>query len=455
MPWGVFLVLVAYTYAWFYETPYLGFYFAGSSGKITKVFTEDPPMGVLTVGDTITHIDGQSLHDRNQQLFSPYFGHYSDGDLIPMTITKSNGETIHLQWEYLGFTRIELFERINSAWWISWIFFLTGTIAYLSIRPRDRKWRLFVAFNYLTGVWLMMGNGLSTYNTWLSGLLLHVCVWISLPLYLQLSWVFPEPFFKATNRQIWVSEIVITGIAIELAVADIYDALPTRSYINAFLITLVISLVLMLFHLFLQKSARPSILLLFRFGLLSFLPMIIVAMLSIFMDIPALSLGASTVFLILMPFGFYYAIFRHRLGNLEFRTNRALSLVIFTFLIISLFSLILGFLQVRLGFGELFFLVSIASIMVATTTALIFFPYFQKFIERYILRIPYISSDLVSVFSEQITTAPSIERLVDIILEQILPYLLIRQSTLISLTAKSRYGPGLYREVGSYRPTEV
>lgn len=439
VPWLVLIVLVVYTYAWFYESPYLGFFYSGSSGKIAYVFADNPEQLPLKVGDTITHINGRTLQEQNLPKFAPFFDDLSTGDTLPITIINHEERRVDIQWEYIGFTRAELFERINSAWWVSWIFYLAGTIAYLTIRPRDRKWRLFIALNYITAIWILMGNGLAVYNVWGSCLLLHICVWLSLPIYLQLNWVFPEPFFKVTQRQRLISEGVLLTIAIKLSVADLYSALPGKAYINAFLYTLVASLILLLLHFFLQKSARPSILLLFRFALLSFLPLIIVTLLSQFMEVPTLSTGAATTFLIILPFGYYYAIFRHRLGNLEFRANRALSLVIFLFLLITVFSLLLGALQVRLGFGELFFFVNVSSIVVATVIALLFFPTFQKLVERYILHIPPAENDLVTMFSEQITTASSSERLVEIIQNQLLPVLLIRQSALINLNSEATF----------------
>lgn len=439
IPWLMFIFLVAYNYAWFYEAPFLGFAYASSSGKVTYIYADRTEPLPMEVGDTITHINGRTLSEHNRPRIAPFFAGFDQGDLIPITIIDSAGETKDIQWKYAGFTRTELFERINSAWWISLIFFLAGTVAYLTIRPRDQKWRLFVTFNYFTAIWLLMGNGISTYNIWGSALLLRIFVWLSLPVYLQLSWVFPEPLLKTTQRQRWISIGIIYALTVELIIADLYNALPGRAFINSFLISLVVSLILLLLHFLIQKSSRPSILLLFRFALISFAPMILVAVLSNFMEIPPLSLGAATTFLIILPFGYYYAIFRHRLGNLEFRANRTLSLVIFLFLLITLFSLLLGALQVRLGFDDSFFLVSIMSIVIAIVTSLFVFPSFQKIVERYILGIPFANKDLVSMFSEQITTASSTDRLVEIIQEQILPVLLIRQSALINLTSKSQF----------------
>jgi len=97
---------------------------------------------------------------------------------------------------------------------------------------------------------------------------------------------------------------------------------------------------------------------------------------------------------------------------------------------VLVFGTLLAFLQLRFEINQTFFSISLAVALLGSIVTLAFFHGFQSFVERYILRIPFPTSDIVNTFSEQITTASSTEKLVKIIQTQILPAMLIRQSAL-------------------------
>jgi signal transduction histidine kinase len=447
LPWLVFAVFTIYTYGWFFEAPYLGFFYASSTGKVLFVTLKDPEASSLLVGDTITQINNIPVNEYYRDYAHPVFDGFSEGDLIPLTVIDQTGETRHIEWKYVGFTRAEFLERIYSGWWVNLIFFAAGTMAFFTVRPRDKIWRLFIAMNYLTAVWLIMGFGPSTYNLWGSLLILRIMVWISIPAYIELNWVFPKPFFDAPPRFKWLPETVLFILAATLGILGITGILPFQSYYHAFIITILLCFGLLILHYIFQKESRPSISLLLRFALISFTPLIITLFLNQILNVSTLSLGGATTFIIILPIGYYYAIFRHRLGNLEFRANQTISIVIYICLLVVIFTLLLSFLQIMFHLNQVFFAISLTAVLLAALSSLAFFNQFQRFVERRVLRIPFPTTDIVNTFNEQITTASSTNRLVDILRTHILPAMLIRQSALFMIDSRQHlttiYADGL------------
>ncbi|HEU0075100.1 MAG TPA: ATP-binding protein [Dehalococcoidia bacterium] len=125
-----------------------------------------------------------------------------------------------------------------------------------------------------------------------------------------------------------------------------------------------------------------------------------------------------------------YAIFKQRLGTVEFRANRLLTgyafFLVYITLFIALFLIsarILPFEQSPIASS---LLVSILFVTIATASR----RHFEALVARVIHRIHYSQEEILGLFAERLPTAFDHHRLVRIIQEEILPTLLVRQSAL-------------------------
>ena len=76
------------------------------------------------------------------------------------------------------------------------LFWLTGTMAVLFLRPRDERWFAFVGFQYVTALWTSAGF-LSATRLAYSSVLFHAVIWFFLPLSIHLHAVFARQSPKA------------------------------------------------------------------------------------------------------------------------------------------------------------------------------------------------------------------------------------------------------------------
>lgn len=86
----------------------------------------------------------------------------------------------------------KLSKNLNSGWWLPYVVWMAGTATLLFIRPKDLRWRLLVAFNYFTALWLVTGSGPAKWHLWGSALFMRMAIWMTIPVYLHLHWVFPR-----------------------------------------------------------------------------------------------------------------------------------------------------------------------------------------------------------------------------------------------------------------------
>ena len=133
------------------------------------------------------------------------------------------------------------------------------------IRPKDNRWLLMALFNFLTAIWLIAGSGVSAFHVWNSALVLRMAVFLCVPVYLHLHWVFPQPLGK-------IPPIVlgsIYAITLVLVIAQWFQILPSNFYLLGFLVAIGGSFILLLIHILRQPSARRDFRLLFVAALLA------------------------------------------------------------------------------------------------------------------------------------------------------------------------------------------
>jgi len=420
LPWLVLIILLFYSYINFFQHPF-GFSWL-SNGTINRVFVEQTGTPTLKVGDRIAQIGSLRWDAFHSDLRRPFFEGVKQGQATAIQVER-NGQLITVAWILPGVNRAEQLNALANQWPIAYFFWIAGLLTVIFLRPKDERWWLLVAFNFVTAIWLVAGSGLSNYHLWYSALVLRIAIWLSLPIYLHLHWVFPRPL------GILPKPLVILGylVAVLLMVGQWFQIFSGSLYFMGFLIAILGSLILLIVHFFRQVEVRREVLFMTLLGFFAFLPIIVVTAAYTFVDnVPLI----STLFLInfvTIPFAYLYIAFRRQLGGLELRMNRLISAYFFIVLValvgIPLFAVADGWLPTP---DNTLVVGSIAS-LIAAALAIWCFPYFQSFLERRLLGILVTPAQLQQNYSAQTSASTSINALVDMLKDVMLPSLLVRE----------------------------
>ncbi len=100
-----------------------------------------------------------------------------------------------------------------------------------------------------------MGGGASGYHLFYSALLLRSAIWISVPVYLHLHWIFPRPLEKLPLILVWIVYLIAMG----LAVVQWFQWIPSSFYLLGFLIAIVGSIILLIIHAIKQTDMRREL----------------------------------------------------------------------------------------------------------------------------------------------------------------------------------------------------
>jgi len=506
LPWLVLAILVAYTYAKFFVVPHPGFDF--SDGKINLIHISTPD-NQLMIGDQLVQVGPMDMAEFAADPKLVLFENVQVGDAVPIVFER-DGEVKSIDWEYVGQNRAALLEDINGLWWIPYVFWLAGTAALLFIRPRDLRWKLLIAFNFLTAIWFAAGSGPSRWHVWHSMFVLRAGVWFCVPVYLHFHWVFPRPL-RQLPKIVW---IILYAAGLLLAAAEWLNLLPLSAYFSGFLLSLVGSLVLLGLHFIFQPEQRPNLrLLILAVGIILIPPIGIGLFEFLGINLPASQAGGTLLAFPALPGAYFITSIRAQFPTLkdrirQFIRNYVIAILITTLLIIGLtvfiaqfpwqdsslgiglaiipilailaiFSLLPFFaipalaastyqpgpvdgqLQLRanrilasftflilvgagltLGAAIVFhyagndiykIMGGIGAIFAAILLSVYGFPGYRRFVERRILGIKLPPAGMVATYADRIITRLNRTDLAQLLQDEILPSLLIRQAALVPL----------------------
>jgi len=432
LPSTILLFLLIYTYAKFFEHPYVGFRL-DSAGNVFEIFVEQQTEPFLQVGDRVIEINRVKWEDFKADLRKTILTNVHPNQVIDLLV-KRGGQELLIPWKFAGPNPREIRDLVISEGWLGYFFWGVGTFALLMLRPKDERWRLFIAFNYLTGCFLVLGSGVSSHHIWGSAILLRIFVWFCIPVYLHLHWIFPKPLGQLPKVVIGVGYLS-AGI---LAIAQWFQTLPKDLYFIGYLLAVLGSVILLIIHAVKQPETRRDLGVLFQVIGVAFIPSVVVGIIGGFLKGNLASLlpwigGGALLSLPLFPVAYVYAVHRHRLGNLELRVNNLLSSFLFLTLVGTISLLLIMLMATQFSsagtgvvFGTMGFL--LASVMVFLGHS----P-FQSFFERRILGIPLPSKRLLETYSTEITTSLSLSELVRVLQEKVFPSLLIRQFAFLQI----------------------
>jgi two-component system, sporulation sensor kinase E len=428
----------------------------------------------LQVGDRLIRVGDLSaeefLGDRRRILF----GGYSPGDAVPITFLRG-GEEQTVNWRLPGPTAAGRAYRLSISLLLCIPYWLTGTVTLLLVRPRDLRWCLFITLNYLTAIWLAVGIH-STLRVAYVCLMQHSLAWLLVPVYLHFHLIVPSPLLRHHQRHFLPPLYATAAI---LAVLELLQALPGAVFNLGLLMAFLGSIGPMAVRLFIKSHAPDRVtirLMLVGIGLSGF-PATVLWAVPALSGIPLLT-GLSFLYvaacaLPLLPLFYLYAIFKRRLGSLEFRANRLLGVYGFLLLYVTAFIVVFLIASHWLGpsGGSLVFHVVILIVFVVAAMPL--HRWFQRQIDRLAYGAKYDPDHIVHVFASRIPGTLNIETLAHVLADDVAPSLLIRQSALFLLREEkatpvyaSDVGPlempetfqqvhQLLARAGRYRPSSV
>lgn len=440
---GVLLVGLFYTVVYALAVPYPGLDYDSR----WQVLALENPCNVnpvwcaardksLRIGDQMLAIGDLTYQEYKAAFAAVPFAGSHPGDIVPVTFVR-DGEVRQTTWQMLGPTGAARTIRLTGLL-IFLPFWLAGTGVLLFLRPRDQLWLLLVAFTYTTAVWIAAGIPSTSHIAGSLTLLLSLS-WLLLPIYVHLHLIVPSSILTRRARYFFILPLyVLSGI---IAVTQFFRPFPTSATWLAVLLATGGSLILLLIRLIQQRAARARLALrLMVAGVgLAFGPGIVLWVIPSLLSSSTaglLTIGVMTGAISILPFFYIYALYKHRLGNLEFRANRALSL--FSFLVVYvtvfMFVFVVGSQWVQLSNSALAF--ALISSVAFVTLALPLRVPFQRLIDRLAYGTEHNPDDIIRSFANEIPRALHREALVHLLTTEVTPSLLIRQSALYLMNGR-------------------
>jgi PAS domain S-box-containing protein len=437
---SLILLLPCLYYPYVSDTPALDFTMNPKNWKVMSITSRScpDPTDCLELGDEVLSIGAVTFDAFHRDRLLSYMDGFDEhGDATVRLRRGGQIRTIriHIDREHPLRPR-----RTHLSLFFPLIFWLMGTFVIIFLRPRDERWLVLVLFSYVTALWLASGWASARH---LSGstIVFHVFIWFFLPLTVHLHTLLPNSLL---DRR-WRLLIPLYGLSTLMMVLDAAQLLRGLEYVVSFLMGIVLSLVLLVVRLFLPgdpavKVANRIMLygVLLGFGPMIFFTIIVPAFLppgrfSIdgYGPLYVWMLLLTMITLPIMPMSYIYAIYKHHLGALEFRANRLLGVYSFASLFITFYVVVLFFVSTRWApMSDSALATTLATSLLFLSGALALRGRFQSLVDRHVFGVKYTPDEVIEIVSERIPTAFNRTVLAQVVVGEILPTLLVRQSAL-------------------------
>lgn len=417
------IFLLFYVYSQMFIAPYIGFDFEPSTGEIRFLFVN---MGDadLRIGDRIRQVNGVLWTDYRTKMLGQLFPPVNTEDIITIRFLRGDEERT-VEWIVPGYNVREFVTRLFGFAVLGLIFWLAGVATILIVRPKDERWLLLIAFYFITATWITIGSG-ARWGIFYSHIVMRFAFWIAIPIYLHLHWVFPQPI-RPLPWPVWgllyFASLIMVGL-------QWLRLLPYLLAYTAFALTLLISLVLIVLHYLREPQNRRQIRTLTLLNAFGLLPTALLATLAAVGTVPK-SYSFGLPFLILIPAAYFYAAYRRHFSEHSLRTNRAISLIIYLVLIALVGTGTLAVALNTVNFPGFHLMVASSFLVFTAAVSIVFFPTFQRAIERHLLKIPLAPERIAHTYAARITRSLDTASLTRLIENEVLSSLLIHQSALL------------------------
>lgn len=431
------LLLAFYTYVYFAGIPYVGFNWDPGSGRVMAVSDDGP----VHNNDRLVQVGGVTFEAFRANQRQRLFQDAQPGQPLPLIVSRA-GELIPVSVRVAATpSQADLWGRASSQWFLAWIFWLFGTLTLAFVRPRDNRWRLLITFNALMAVNLITSVAARDHAAE-SAIVGRMAIWLSAPVAWHLHWIFPQPL-RRVPRGVWAA---LHAAASLMAVLEWFRAPPAWLYQAALLAALLGIFIPLIARLFVRGQSRLARYL-WGLSVLAILPTILLGVASLLLPDEAELYGFLGVLFgwPALPAMYFFAAYRRQLGDLETRTSRAISLYLYAVAFVAALSLVLPLVDARWPFQTSPVLAATLAAVGGGLAAIWLYAPFQQAVDRYLLGVRHQPAQLLAAYSTRLTASSDRGHLVRLLRDELLPSLLVRQSTLISLEAAGAL-TALYRE---------
>lgn len=319
LPWVVLAVVVFLTYLNFFQAPYPGFGF-GSDGRLDMLYDGANPGGTLRLGDRILQIGDVTWEAFEVDLRQAFFQGVQPGDVVLIEIER-DGQRQLVDWVYPGPIPDNVVSRLAGVWWLTYVFWIAATATLFFMRPKDLRWKLFIAFNYLTAIGLASGGVLSHWHIGHAALILRSAVWLALPVYLHFHWVFPRPVYRLPAA-LWGA---LYALGAAFALGEWFQILSSDLFYLGFAAAVVLGGLFLLVHLAFQPDFRRDILILLASIILILVPPMITTLSALRgQHLTNYQQATSLLTLPALPGIYFFMVYRRQFRDLDRMARRPL-----------------------------------------------------------------------------------------------------------------------------------
>ncbi len=422
---GVLGVLLVFTYAYLVLQPYKGFSYIPQTGEIARVFIPGIEGQEILDEDVLLGIDGISFETFTRDRSRYPFDGWEAGKTIRLII-KRGDTVVSVAWDLPGWNLAENRARLFGTYILGFIFWLAGVLCWFFVRPGDLRRTLLTIFFFSNAIFIVLTSVASS-HLFFSATLARSMTWLLIPIYFHLHWYFPQRL-GALNPGVIIA-LYYVGFA--MAVAEMFHTLPDVSPIVAMTLCFGSSIILLLVHAWRSPEQRGDIILMAISGIAYLAGSLLFFLLSEYLNITELASG-GIVFLTLIPAVYLYVLMRKRLGGMEMRFSRLVTVITYALVLIILAGLGISLVN-RMAPSEGFLISAFLILLPISLAGVFLYQPFQHWFEPRFLGIPIPPENLLMAYSARVTTSLTQRNLERLLREEIFPSLMVRQVALLRL----------------------
>lgn len=409
--------------------PYLGF-FAINYNSILKIYSAPPDdRPWLEEGDSLLSVDGTPISEYEYSHDNP-FKNYQQGDVIRLEVER-DGEVFIVPWQLPGKSTKEITQRIIDTWTFSLVFWVIVTVSMISIYPHDKIWAQFTLLMSLCLLFILFG-GFSSHDIYRASILWRIVMLVLIPVSLHFHWDLPYPLARFPGW-LWSFVYIPCLVMASLQFSPKFSSLPVN-YL-AFLINILLNLGLLLGH-YIKETRNifhwQGIALFLLFLVVSFVTPFTIYIIGIGEMISSTTLTALSI--VILPLIYIYVLNQRSANEHRFRINRLISNYTFFMMVFILFSSLSSILSLNKTLAPF---LPVVFVLFALGLGIFVHPYYLRIVDKYVFNIPHPKDKIFQVFNQKISQSISLNHIHEVLVEEILPSLQIRQSYLVMTRTKT------------------
>lgn len=330
LPWAALAIIGIINYGYLFHMPSLGF--GLNNPNLVIRVAESDGTNPFQVGDELLQFGDTTLEMIETDQTQSFYHGIQPGDTVPVTLLRQ-GQPLSFNYTIPPSSAEEFLARIQTQWFVGYIFWLAGLAAMLFLRPRNAQRLLLGLFCFLTGIWFVLSN-LSSFQYWNGALYLRAAFWLSVPVYWQLHWHFPRSLGRLP-KWFWGALYATAGA---MALVSWLQLVPAGFMYLAFLLMLGGSLLLLAVHLVRQPDERRGLLAMAAALGIALIPAFVVGVLGA-LGVTLSFTGVAVLGLAALPGFYFFTLYQRQLtppqATRARRLVRVYALMIFAFALIA------------------------------------------------------------------------------------------------------------------------